>query len=112
MDRTSILQHDSFPGFQILKPRARFNTCRLQGVSVKRTGFVMLLNAKTVAFQRMRQRVRRYFSQAVIHNLTRGNFHNIQRIIGPGAAQTQCGFGKLSQPFWPVERQRLDIAGH
>ena len=88
MDRTSILQHDSFPGFQILKPRARFNTCRLQGVSVKRTGFVMLLNAKTVALQRMRQRVRRDFTQAVIDNLTCGDFHNFHRIIGPGAAQT------------------------
>ena len=38
--------------------------------------------------QRMRQRVRRDFTQAVIDNLTCGDFHNFHRIIGPGAAQT------------------------
>ncbi|MNI70382.1 hypothetical protein D3C73_1261930 [compost metagenome] len=84
---TTIFQHDGFTGFEILEPRPWLNARCLQRAGVKRTGFVMFFNAKTVAFERMRQRESRYFTQTVVENFSGGNFHNLQRIIGPGAAQ-------------------------
>ena len=53
-----------------------------------------------------------HFAQAVVQNFAGGNFNDLQRIISPGAAKAQCGFGELANAFGAVNRQRLCVSRH
>ena len=79
----AVFQGDRFACFQILEPGTGLHPSGFQRFGVERAGFIMLLNAVTVTFQRVFKRVSRYFSQPVIKNFPGGDFDDFQRIVSP-----------------------------
>ncbi len=112
IDYPAIVQGDALPALELLEQRAEGNPGGNKRCAIQSAGLILLLHAIAVTLYRVIHRRCGHGPGVIAEHHPGANLDNLERVIGPGAADPQAGFNKLTNAGRAVNGQRVDVARH